>query len=102
MWEITPAKSASISNRIGTASWTKNAQPFLVTYGVSSALSRRFADYSSKWKVTHWKSVNTRRRTVASRGLDYVLNGDLSTPIQRSAGRTNFGLAAHRAKSAIE
>ena len=23
--------------------------PFLVTYGVSSALSRRFADYSLKW-----------------------------------------------------
>jgi hypothetical protein len=28
---------------------TRNAQPFLVTYGVSSALSRRFADYTSKW-----------------------------------------------------
>jgi hypothetical protein len=36
-------------NRIGTATWTENAQPFLVTYGVSSALSRRFADYSLKW-----------------------------------------------------
>ena len=28
---------------------TGNAQPFLVTYGVSSGLSRRFADYSLKW-----------------------------------------------------
>jgi|SRR5271157_2249049 len=27
---------------------TGNALPFLVTYGVSSALSRRFADYTSK------------------------------------------------------
>jgi hypothetical protein len=26
-----------------------NAQPFLVTYGVSSALSRRFGDYSLMW-----------------------------------------------------
>jgi hypothetical protein len=29
--------------------WPYNAQPFLVTYGVSSALSRRFADYAAKW-----------------------------------------------------
>ena len=28
---------------------TGNAQPFLVTYGVSSAPSRRFADYTLKW-----------------------------------------------------
>ena len=26
-----------------------NAQPFLVTYGVSSALSRRFGDYTLNW-----------------------------------------------------
>jgi hypothetical protein len=31
------------------AAWTYNAQPFLVTYGVSSALSRRFGDYSLMW-----------------------------------------------------
>jgi hypothetical protein len=28
---------------------TGNALPSLVTYGVSSALSRRFADNTSKW-----------------------------------------------------
>ena len=28
---------------------TENALPFLVTYGVSSALSQRFADYTDKW-----------------------------------------------------
>ncbi len=36
-------------DRIGTATWTENALPFLVTYGVSSALSRRFADDMFKW-----------------------------------------------------
>src|ERR1017187_6259081 len=29
--------------------WTINALPFLVTCGVSSALSRRFADYTTEW-----------------------------------------------------
>ena len=31
--------------------WPYNALPFLLTYGVSSALSRRFADYTSFWLV---------------------------------------------------
>jgi len=29
--------------------WPYNALPFLVTYVVSSAFSRRFGDYTAKW-----------------------------------------------------
>ena len=47
MWEITP-ESARVYERV-RFTWTMNALPFFVTYGVSSALSRRFGDYSLKW-----------------------------------------------------
>jgi hypothetical protein len=40
--------------RIGTAAWPYNALPFLVTYGVLSALSRRFADFSLMWIAAPW------------------------------------------------
>ncbi|HZL69917.1 MAG TPA: hypothetical protein VFC29_21605, partial [Candidatus Limnocylindrales bacterium] len=43
-----PWESASIYERV-RFTWTMNAQPCLVTYGVSSALSRRFGDYTLKW-----------------------------------------------------
>ena len=44
LWKLSRPASG---NRIGTATWPHNALPFLVTCGVSSALSRRFADYTS-------------------------------------------------------
>src|ERR1019366_2806415 len=47
-----------------------NAQPFLVTYGVSSALSRRFGDYTTKWIPGHWGVYEYRSvGTLASRLL---------------------------------
>src|SRR5271157_2259305 len=39
------------------ANLTYNAQPFLVTYGVSSALSRRFADNPSNWITSEWPTI---------------------------------------------
>src|SRR5664279_2673519 len=47
---ISPAKSASVYECLPYI-WPYNAQPFLVIYGVSSALSRRFGDYTSFWLV---------------------------------------------------
>ncbi len=43
-------KSASVYGRI-RFTWTKNALPFLVTHGVPSALSCRFADNPSNFRV---------------------------------------------------
>jgi hypothetical protein len=53
MWEITPEKSASVYERV-RLTWTMHAQPFLVTYGVSSALSRRYGDYTLMWVAGPW------------------------------------------------
>ena len=36
---------------------TGNALPFLVTYGVSSALSRRCADNPSNWITSEWPTT---------------------------------------------
>src|SRR5271166_4729282 len=52
---------------------------FLVTYGASSALSRRFGDYSSKWKVAHWKSVNTSV-FVGTNPMGKQITSDLRDP----------------------
>jgi hypothetical protein len=60
MWEITPASRPASGNRVGTANWTNNAQTVLLKNSTRSLPQGRNGDYSSKWKVAHWKSVNTR------------------------------------------
>src|SRR5271167_3467736 len=71
-------------NRIGTATWTRNAQPVLLKNSTRSRPQGRNADYSLKWIAGPWRV--SRSRSALSVGNIGFLRVARNTPGGRRLG----------------